>query len=257
MSDALLPTSMPLASEAAQSAPTRPIRVWFPAALAVLFLAAYVAIGALDVLPQYIFFGRLIGVGVWWLLFLGWWLFQRRVPRRERWAVLGGMFAVIIVIFAAMDQSVRDLALMAAFYAVPAQLLGWTAWLAMKGKAPNSVRRNGMLAIALLAWAWIPLLRMDGLSGQGDAVFHWRWAPTGEEAFLAAKPVEATLVSADAQAPAAEPIVAVERRRRHGRYDSRRLAREAAEGNLEAPRRPWLVLDHHHRRSALHSGTTR
>ncbi len=208
MSDAALPTSMPIAADSPRPAPA--IRLWYPITLIVLFAAAYVGFGMVDTAAMYIFFGRLLAVGVWLLLFLGWWLAQRRLSWGERLAVLGGMVAVIVVTVALMHPSVRAFALIPAFYAVPVMLLGWTAWLAVKRDAPSRVRRRGMIAVAALAWAWTLLVRMDGLQGQGEAEFHSRWTPTGEERFLADQKRRSISGVKRLPAEAGNPIVAAE-----------------------------------------------
>lgn len=205
MSIAASPTAIP----AAASSPS--FRARMPWLLLAVFGVAFAAIGFADVPFFMRFLWRAASMGLWLLLFLGWWMANRRVPLGDRFAVLGGMLAVLLVIAVLMHPSVRMLAIAVAFYAVPAQLVGWTLWLMATRHASAPARRNGMIAIVAIAWAWTLLVRFDGLLGQGDAAFHWRWTPTGEEQFLAARQASAKRPQDDVTPLVAdEPLVATD-----------------------------------------------
>ncbi|HQU42075.1 MAG TPA: hypothetical protein PK867_04650, partial [Pirellulales bacterium] len=75
------------------------------------------------------------------------------------------------------------------------------------------VFRWGTIAAICLAWTYVSLLRMDGLSGDLKADVHWRWEPTTEETYLAqrGKLVEKSPSPSEADALAsADEVVAVE-----------------------------------------------
>ena len=65
------------------------------------------------------------------------------------------------------------------------------------------LRRVGLLAVIVLAWGYISILRIDGIDGGMMPTAHLRWTPTAEEAYLAEK----SPVSQPSDSPAStEPL---------------------------------------------------
>src|SRR5260221_5563524 len=46
-------------------------------------------------------------------------------------------------------------------------------------------RKRGMIVVMALAWGTFALMRMEGLSGEGDMTLGWRWSKSPEEWYLA------------------------------------------------------------------------
>jgi len=161
---------------------------------AVLMVAVFWAFHFVSTQVEFQMFYRfLAGMAVLTLVlitFLVWWLTRRTVSRRERWLAFGALVvgAVITVML-----SHKSMGPMPIFGGVPWLLTGWAAWLLLTRHLPASARRpglreSGMIAIPFLAFGTFLLLRMEGLRGDGNPQFHWRWSPTAEDQFLAAGP---------------------------------------------------------------------
>src|SRR5262249_3858786 len=76
----------------------------------------------------------------------------------------------------------------AIMYGLPVALTAWVGWLLVTPFLSWPVRRAGLLVVLLLAWGWMPLVRIDGIDGSMSATLAWRWSPTAEESFLADRP---------------------------------------------------------------------
>jgi len=153
--------------------------------LAALYWTAYAAIGLADITNFYKFFGRLGLLAVVGILYFAWWLFCRRLPWRDRLTVFFGSIAVAGIVWWLLDPSFYRLQLTVVIWALPAMFTAWTIWLMMTRTAASAAVRNGLLVLAALCWVWALAVRLDGLRGQGETSFHWRWTPTGEQQFLA------------------------------------------------------------------------
>jgi len=117
------------------------------------------------------------------LLFLAAWWANRRIPWRNRLygftvVVAGGVLAVPF-----LHPSVGGLGILMGPLGVV--LTVWLLWLLLARTASSFVWRCGLLASVSLAWGFLTLIRMDGLTGDLRPAFHWRWSATPEEAFQA------------------------------------------------------------------------
>src|SRR5687767_7020763 len=94
-------------------------------------------------------------------------------------------------------------------YAVPVLSLAFVTWAVATRRLPNRIRHATMVASTLIACgAWL-LLRQDGINGDHNATFGWRWSPSAEERLLAEQPGPTTSTSEPAPAPpAATPTTA-------------------------------------------------
>jgi outer membrane protein assembly factor BamB len=212
-------TAFPL-DDAAASLPSdqvrsaAPPRVWPPVVMTILYWAVYAGAGFLELDNFQRFLTRLAALGVFLLAFLTWWAFSNALPWTDRLIVVAVAAASIAASIMSLDSSLRGLEVAAVIYAVPAMLTAWSIWLFITRSTVRSTRRNGMLVLAILSWAWTPLVRLDGLKGAGNTAFHWRWTPTGEEQFLAERAslrVEPTAGDDEsAEQAVVEPLVADE-----------------------------------------------
>jgi outer membrane protein assembly factor BamB len=177
-------STTPSPTDVESAASSKPVRATFAIVLIAVFWAFYVTVGVLDLGNFPSFLMRFGAVTLLLLVFLVWWLTNRSLPRKERWAVLlsailGGVIALLVL----RDPSVIAPAVL--FYAVPIIITAMTAWLVVTRCSTPAWRRLGLFGIPLVAWIASGMVRMDGLSGENTPVFHWRWSPTGEDQFLA------------------------------------------------------------------------
>lgn len=177
-----LTTPAPTDAEIAES--SKPVRINFAIGLVAIFWAFYATVGVLDLGNFPSFMMRFGAVTLLLLVFLIWWLTDRSLPRKERWAVLGAaILGGVIALLMLRDPSVIAPAIL--FYAVPIIITAIIVWLVVTRRTTSAWRRLGLFGIPLVAWIASDMVRMDGLSGENTPVFHWRWSPTGEDQFLA------------------------------------------------------------------------
>jgi len=84
------------------------------------------------------------------------------------------------------------------------------AWAALSRRSSAAFRRASMIVAIVLGCAVWALLRTEGITGEGNSQFQWRWTPTPEERLLAlestrVKPLDAS--RAEAVGPSAAPSV--------------------------------------------------
>jgi outer membrane protein assembly factor BamB len=177
-------STTPLPTDVESAVPSKPVRTTFAIVLIAIFWTFYATVGVLDLGNFPTFLMRFGAVALLLLVFLVWWLTNRSLPRKERWAVLlAAILGGVIALFVLRDPSVIAPAVL--FYAVPIIITAMTAWLVVTRRSTPAWRRLGLFGIPLVAWIASDMVRMDGLSGENTPVFHWRWSPTGEDQFLA------------------------------------------------------------------------
>lgn len=187
---------------------TRPLRLRPGVVLAVLMVLVYVAVPL--VAPSESILGMLGAVAAGLLIIL-WWLFASRAPWVERIGALLVLAAAMLAVRPLLDPSIAGAGQGIMFYMfaittfalaiVVASVLG-------RGMSPTG-RRAAMAVSVMLAIGFWTLVRTDGVTGDGNSQFHWRWTPTAEERLLAQTrnepqaPVPAA--TASPEAPAAAP----------------------------------------------------
>jgi outer membrane protein assembly factor BamB len=130
-----------------------------------------------------------------------WWLFLSRARWSERLGAIGLMAAGLAAAWFLRHESMGPLWLLG--YAVPFLFLALVAWAVASRRLADGPRRAAMAAtllIACLAWT---LVRAEGITGDHDGKFAWRWTESPEERLLAQAGDEPAAVSGDAAAPAA------------------------------------------------------
>jgi outer membrane protein assembly factor BamB len=120
------------------------------------------------------------------LVFPIWWLTNRRIARADRWACLGVAVGGGIV-SGFLAHKVELIAWLVSWLltSLPWVVTTWTAWLLLARKASARTRKLGVVAVVLLTWSVFPLIRFDGLRGDGQVVMHWRWTPSAEDLYRA------------------------------------------------------------------------
>ena len=212
-----------------ESTPRKPLRVWPGVTLAVL-MALIAAIAPL-LSPDGAVYGLLGGVACGIAIVL-WWLFFSRAPWLERLAavllIVAGLAATRLFVHPSIATGHMGMTL--PLYGMPALALALVAW-AVATRRLSAGRRRAWMVVAIAgACSFFTLIRTDGVSGDGESDFHWRWTPTAEERLLAqsgtaalptpappAEPAESAAApaageSAAAAPPAPQPAAAVRRR---------------------------------------------
>ena len=166
------------------STPRKPLRLW-PGVLAVV-LQWLVMFGLPIVVPEQ---GgtAVIGGVVGGLAIVLWWLFFSRAPWLER---LGAIVLMVIAVAATtrlVHESVANgmMGFMLFLYAVPLLSLALVAWAAASRGLSSGPRRASMAAAILLACGALTLVRTNGLTGDANSDFEWRWTQTAEQRLLA------------------------------------------------------------------------
>jgi len=167
------------------SALWRPLRLW-PGVLAVA-LQWLVMFGLPIAAPEQGGTAIIAGI-VGALVVVIWWLLFSRAPWLERVGAIAAMAIAVAVTSRLVHESIANgmMGFMLYIYAAPVLSLGLVAWaVASRGLSSDRRRLASMAAALVLACATLTLVRTDGLSGDADSDFEWRWTPTAEQRLLA------------------------------------------------------------------------
>ena len=180
--------------------PQKLLRVW-PGVVAVVLQWVF-RFGVKELFPGIQGFGyAVIGSLIFFLVIIAWWAFFSRARWRERLGALALIAAAIPATWFLRHESMWLQWLLA--YAVPVLSLAFVTWAVATRRLPDKVRHATMAATILVACgAWL-LLRQDGINGDHNATFGWRWSPSAEERLLAQEPSQPTTPTTSAPPPAA------------------------------------------------------
>src|SRR5262245_61303488 len=164
----------------------KPLRLKFLIGVVLVFWALHFVVGNLEKPYFYGFLFQMASAGLFTLLFLSWWWFNRSLRLSEKsfgfiLMVVGG---VITGTFS--HRSITGWTLfLSGLPLVMTFVVGWMFLASTKLIPPN---RLGLVAIVALTWSWFLVIRSDGLQSTLKPQNHWRWTPSAEESFLAQKP---------------------------------------------------------------------
>jgi outer membrane protein assembly factor BamB len=159
------------------------LRVWPAVALLALFWAVWLWVRWVE-LPMFTrFLSSVVACAVLTALFTAWWWLNGGFRPAER--LLGFVVALAGGVIAAVLSPTRVGMIAWLLMTVPVVLTAWTAWLVAARRAAPRVRLVGLLVVVLLTWQAFTLVRMEGLTGDGESVLRWRWSSTAEEVYLA------------------------------------------------------------------------
>jgi outer membrane protein assembly factor BamB len=112
-----------------------------------------------------------------------WWAFFSRASRKERFGALGLIVLALGGTWLLRHDSMWLPWLLA--YAIPFLSLAFVIWAVATRRLPDRVRHATMVATILIACgAWL-LVRQNGINGDHQAEFGWRWSKSTEERLLA------------------------------------------------------------------------
>src|SRR5215216_5871861 len=202
-------------SQTGDAAPHKPLRVW-PGIVAVV-LQWLSRFGIKAVIPGIDGFGKaMMASFLFTLVLIVWWTFFSRARWRERFGALGLVALALAGTWFLRHNSMWVPWLVA--YAIPVLSLAFVTWAVVTRRLPDRVRHVTMVATILISCgAWL-LVRQDGINGDHQATFGWRWAASSEERLLAqtsnetpatAAPAPAASVAPAAATPAASPTASV------------------------------------------------
>ncbi|MEA2564530.1 MAG: outer membrane protein assembly factor BamB [Acidobacteriota bacterium] len=178
----------------------KPLRLWPGVVLAVLMLLA--RFGLKMVVPGFKGFEQGMMASLACVLaLLVWWVFLSRAPWSERLGAIVLMVAGLAAAWFLKHESMGPLWLVA--YAVPVLFVAFVAWAVASRNLADRPRRAALAATILIACGVWTLARTDGITGDHDARFAWRWTESPEERLLALDE-PATLPAATAAAKAPE-----------------------------------------------------
>lgn len=201
-------TSEPTA--AASATKQRQLRLAIPLTLVALYWIAFFGFNFLELATFQVFLYRVMATLALIVTFTLWWLFNRGMSWGEKFAipiVAAGGFGLAFLI-RSPELELKPVVSVLMFILAVAMTLA-TLWMFVARHAIPASRRRGLIAIGLLMWAPIALIRTSGMSGGGPPEMHWRWTPSAEEEFLAARQQQKAATVGRA-AKLAEPIVADE-----------------------------------------------
>ena len=139
-----------------------------------------------------------------------WWIFFSRAARSERWGAIAMAVIALAVTSRFLHPSIATamMGMMFVFYAIPVMSFAFVAWAVVTHRYPDGFRRAALVATILLSsGGWI-LLRTDGMTGEAQHDFAWRWAETAEDRLLSRPgnkfvpmPMDSAALSAEAEWP--------------------------------------------------------
>ncbi len=162
----------------------RPLRLWPGVVIVILQWLAWIVLPVID--PDTILisvFGALLGG----LFVVVWWAFFSRARRSERWSAVLLMIVALVgtsyLVHVSIGTGMQGL--MFYLYAIPTLSLAFVLWAVISQQFPDRIRWTMMVATILLACGVWTLFRSNGITGDIDVDFAWRWAATHEEQLLA------------------------------------------------------------------------
>jgi len=140
--------------------------------------------GVKAIIPGINGFGKAVmGSLVMTIVLILWWAFFSRARRIERFGGLALIVAVLGLTWLLRHDSMWLPWLLA--YAIPVVSLAFVIWAVATRNLSDRVRQATMVATILIACgAWL-LVRQNGINGDHNAQFGWRWTPSVEERLLA------------------------------------------------------------------------
>jgi outer membrane protein assembly factor BamB len=161
------------------------ISIWPAVLLTCIFWVLIYLNYSLELAAVTRFVSRMITYGVALLVFLGWWLSRGKVRWRDRWLAVVLPIAVGAAILPVVDKSINWFGLF--LTAFPLVMTVWTIWLLAARRVSPRTQRAGFCALVFACFAYCLLFRFDGLRAGQLPEMNWRWAPTEEQKFLAAR----------------------------------------------------------------------
>lgn len=158
------------------------LRLWPGLAIVAVQWQAVFGAGLIAPATMVQFYGMLAGPALAAVLLFGWWLLASRAPWKLR--LLGSFLplAAFALVFVLTDATARMALVVYGLSIFSAVFVLWAA-LARRWTAP--ARRTAMIVAVIGSLGFWPFVRSDGVDGDMNVDFAWRWSETAEERFLA------------------------------------------------------------------------
>lgn len=202
---------------AAATAPKpRQLRLAIPLTLVALYWLAYFGFTFFELATFQVFIYRFLSTLALIGVFALWWLFNRGMAWSEKFLIPLVAIAGLALAFLVSSPELETKPVVSVvMFLLAVAITAATLWMLVSLQGSPSLRRGGLVAVALLMAAPIALIRTSGMSGGGPPEVHWRWTPTAEQEFLANRQQKAATAgrgidAADPEADLADPIVAKE-----------------------------------------------
>lgn len=165
------------------AAPQKPLRLWPGVVIVIVQWLVRFVIPIL--MPDAIAIGVFGGI-IGGLAIILWWAFFSTAPRSERWTAIILMIVALAATSQILHKSIETamMGMMFIMYSIPVLSLAFVIWAVASLHLSNRVRRATMVATILIATGFWALLRTDGMTGEAQHDFAWRWAKTAEERLL-------------------------------------------------------------------------
>ena len=163
--------------------PPRPLRLWFPVAMVGAYWAYQLIWQRLELVTFVRFIGRTLPIVLLVLTLAVWWLTRKSFSRRARWGI-AGVFVLVAVATAMLTRETFG-PVGVIFTAAPWALTAAVVWLLAARRASHRTRLTGLVATIVAAWLAFTTLRLEGLWGEQEAQYSWRWTPSAESLYLA------------------------------------------------------------------------
>jgi outer membrane protein assembly factor BamB len=188
----LAPSFTPAATPPADRRP----RLWPGVVIVALYWAVLkgpgwvMSNGWLELKPDILFMVMGFGSMILALLFALWWLFFSRARWTER---LFGLLACAVIGVVAhrwfhpklQGRDPMEVIFTLSFHVLPVVTTGWVLWLLVARSMRRPVRMAGLVGALLLTWGYFTTVRLDGVTGDFNPEFTFRWQPTAEDRLLA------------------------------------------------------------------------
>ena len=187
--------------------PQKSLRLW-PGVVAVALLFVF-RFGVKALVPGITGFGyAVMGSLALTLVLIVWWAFFSRARRWERAGSLALIVATLSATWFLRHRSMWLPWLLA--YAIPFVSLAFVTWAVVTRRLPDKLRHATMIATILIACGGWLLVRQNGINGDHQATFGWRWKASSEERLLAETKEEPTSPTSTSVAttPAAPTVAA-------------------------------------------------
>ena len=185
----------------------KPLRVWPGVAAVVLLLL--VRFGLKIVVPGFTGFSwAMQGAILAALAVVVWWVFFSRALWSERLGAVALMVAAMFATWRLSHESMGPLWLIG--YAIPVLFVVFVAWAVAARRLSDGPRRVTMVATIVLACGLWTAVRTDGINGDHNAEFKWRWTVTPEQQLLAQSsdpPPAVAAAPATTKTPGEQPVV--------------------------------------------------
>lgn len=164
----------------------KPLRIWPVVVLIVLMLVLLGARHLFRVLEdEYLplLVVAMLGPAAMGVLVLAWWLFFSRATMPER---IVGFFGAILV--AGLSIALSDVSMLGAgsiLVTIPMGMMGFATGALLFGRMLSFKRTTIALLIATCGFGFTTLMRSDGMWGNGELDWHWRWEQSAEDDLLA------------------------------------------------------------------------